>query len=75
MCHVHMERIVTEGTTRRPQLEAGQVLRALVRSLHETDRVTFTVRLRNFMERYGDFLNEKTTSKTITSVKGIQLVE
>lgn len=57
-----MERIVTEGTTRRPQLEAGQVLRALVRSLHETDRATFTARLRHFMDRYGDFLNEKTFS-------------
>lgn len=62
MCHVHMERIVTEGTTKHPQLEAGQVLRALIRSLHETDRVTFTTRLRHFMDRYGDFLNEKTFS-------------
>jgi hypothetical protein len=64
MCQVHMERIVTTGTTKHPQLEAGSVLLALIHTLHETDRLTFTTRVKHYMERYGDFLNEKTTSQT-----------
>lgn len=62
MCQVHMERIVTAGTTKHPQLEAGRVLLALIHTLHETDRLTFTVRVRHYMDRYGNFLNERTTS-------------
>lgn len=31
MCHVHMERIVVNGTTRNPQLEAAQALLALAK--------------------------------------------
>jgi hypothetical protein len=33
MCHVHVERLILKGTTRRPKLEAGAVLLALVRTL------------------------------------------
>lgn len=62
MCHVHMERLVIEGTTRKPLTEAGQVLLALVRTLHKnTNSHLFTERLTYFTERYRDFLNEKTT--------------
>lgn len=62
MCHVHMERLVIEGTTRNPQTEAGQVLLALVRTLHKhTDQRTFETRLNKYIEKYRDFLNEKTT--------------
>jgi len=61
MCHVHMERLVIKGTTRKPQTEAGQVLLALVRTLHEyTDEETFERRLNRYLEKYRDFLNEKT---------------
>ncbi|NBX49156.1 hypothetical protein EBT25_04280, partial [bacterium] len=61
MCHVHMERLVIEGTTRKPLTEAGQVLLALVRTLHNyTNSHFFVERLRQFTERYRDFLNEKT---------------
>ncbi len=61
MCQVHMERLVTYGTTKKPELEAGAVLLALVKSLHETDSVTFGRRLRRYFEMFGVFLNEKTT--------------
>jgi hypothetical protein len=61
MCHVHMERLVTRGTTRNPQTEAGRVLLALVRTLHTTDSHTFNHRLDAYITKYRDFLNEKTT--------------
>jgi len=60
MCHVHMERIVIRGTTRNPQLEAGEVLLALVRSLYDTNSHTFYTRITQYIEQYRDFLNEKT---------------
>lgn len=62
MCHVHMERLVTRGTTKKPQTEAGVVLLALVRTLHQTDSETFNRRLKAYVEKYRDFLNEKTTN-------------
>lgn len=61
MCQVHMERLVIEGTTRKPLTEAGQVLLALVRSLPATNSHLFTKRLKHFTEKYRNFLNEKTT--------------
>lgn len=64
MCCVHMERIVIRGTTRKPQTEAGQVLLALVRTLHEkkTSKKIFLKRLELYIKKYGDFLNERTTN-------------
>ena len=61
MCQVHMERLVTRGTTKNPQTEAGAVLLALVRTLHTTDSHTFNRRLDAYITKYRDFLNEKTT--------------
>jgi hypothetical protein len=63
MCHVHMERIVINGTTRKPILEAGQALLALTRSLHQKiDGESFKHYLRKYLEKYQTFLNEKTTN-------------
>lgn len=62
MCHVHMERLVTIGTTRRPRTEAARVLRALVRTLHTTTSVVFNKRLDDYVAKYQTFLNEKTTN-------------
>lgn len=62
MCHVHMERIVLRGTTRNPQTKAGQVLLALVKTIHTTTRNIFTRRLQQYFEMYGEFLNEMTTN-------------
>ena len=60
MCQVHMQRLVTRGTTKNPQTEAGVVLLALIRTLHQTDSQTFSQRLDKYVEKYRDFLNEKT---------------
>jgi hypothetical protein len=62
MCHVHMERMVIVGTTRKPQLEAGQALLALARGLYSLDSGTFKRYLRMYIEKYQAFLNEKTTN-------------
>lgn len=62
MCQVHMERIIVNGTTRNPILEAGQALFALGKLLHTTDRKTFNRYLDKYLEKYRDFLNEKTTN-------------
>ncbi len=64
MCHVHMERIVIEGTTRKPILEAGKGLLALVRSLHQKiSGETFKYYLKKYLEKYQSFLNEKTINQ------------
>lgn len=61
MCHVHMERIATKGTTRKPILEAGKALLALVKTLHQgIDSKSFTYYVQKYIEKYGSFLNEKT---------------
>lgn len=60
MCLVHMERLVILGTTRKPQLEAGKALLALVRSLYTIDKQSFERYLNLYIEKYRDFLNEKT---------------
>lgn len=62
MCHVHMERLVTRGTTQNPQTEAGVVLLALTKTLHTTDSKTFNHRLDAYINKYRNFLNEKTTN-------------
>jgi hypothetical protein len=62
MCHVHMERLVIEGTTRKPLTEPGRVLLALIRTLHKnTNSHLFTKRLRDFGDMYQHFLIERTT--------------
>ena len=63
MCHVHMERLVVHGTTQKPQTEAGQVLLALIRTLHDTNSHEFHVRFELYKKRYRDFLNEKSFYK------------
>lgn len=66
MCHVHMERLVVKGTTRNPKLEAGTVLLALTKSLHDTGMTEelFRNRLLTYKDRYFDFLQEKSESLT-----------
>lgn len=61
MCLVHMERLIIRGTTRNPQTEAGVVLLALAKSSHHTDSKTFNRRLEQYIEKYRNFLNEKTS--------------
>lgn len=60
MCLVHMERIVVRKITRNPKLEAGQVLLALVKTLGSSSHLIFKERFKKYIEKYRDFLNEKT---------------
>lgn len=60
MCHVHMERIVIKGTTRKPILEAGIALLALIKTLHCSDGYTFKNYFKKYVSKYQSFLNEKT---------------
>jgi len=62
MCLVHMERLVIRGTTQNPQLEAGQVLLALTRTIFKTNENQWNKRFRQYLDKYQDFLNEKTTN-------------
>lgn len=63
MCLVHMERIIIRGTTRKPKLEAGQMLLALARSLHTISEESFNKYMNKYTLRYFHFLNEKTVSE------------
>jgi hypothetical protein len=60
MCHVHMERLVVKGTTRKPILEAGQALLALIKTLHYSHENTFKNYFKKYVEKYQSFLNERT---------------
>jgi len=60
MCLVHMERIVVRKITRRPQLEAGQVLLTLIKTLGDCSSLIWKDRFNKYIVRYRDFLNEKT---------------
>lgn len=66
MCHVHMERIIVKGTTRKPILEAGKTLFALIKTLHYTDENVFKNYFKQYVSKYQSFLNEK----TINSITG-----
>ncbi len=60
MCHFHQCAIVTRYVTRRPKLEAGQDLQALMRHLPHVDEAQFTLWLELWHDKWGDFLKEKT---------------
>jgi len=60
MCLVHMERIVVRKITRKPELEAGQVLLALIKTLKSCPSSVWKDRFKKYIEKYRDFLNEKT---------------
>jgi len=60
MCQTHMKRLVIRGTTHHPKLEAGQVLLALIKTLHKTDKETFRRRFIHYHLKYTSFLNQKT---------------
>ena len=60
MCLVHMERIVIRKITRNPKLEAGIVFLALIKTLGHCPSFIFKERFKKYIEKYRDFLNEKT---------------
>ena len=60
MCLVHMERIVVRKITRNPKLEAGIILLALIKTLGTCSSDLWKDRFNRYIEKYRDFLNEKT---------------
>jgi len=60
MCQVHMKRLVISKITRNPQTKAGQVLLALIKTLHKTDKNTFENRFKQYTLKYLSFISEKT---------------
>jgi hypothetical protein len=61
-CHFHQAQIVRRYTTQNPKIEAGHTLLELVKTLTFTTEMVFAHRLTIFINRYRDFLNEKTTN-------------
>ncbi len=55
-----MERLIIQRVTKKPQTEAGIAILALTKTLPLTDSKTFNRRLNLYIEKYRDFLNEKT---------------
>jgi len=65
MCLVHMERIVVRKITRKPKLEAGVVLLALIKTLGRCPSNIWKDRYKKYIEKYRDFLNEKSFNPEI----------
>ena len=61
-CHFHQAQIVRRYTTLNPKIVAGHELLDLVKTLTFTTEKVFEHRLSIFVDKYRDFLNEKTTS-------------
>ena len=59
-CQFHQVQTITHYVSKKPKLEAGKELRYIALSLTGSDREAFTKRLRDWHERWTDFLAEKT---------------
>jgi hypothetical protein len=66
LCQFHVIKQVTKYLTRRPKTEAGITLRALVLTLTTSDEATFTRAFTLWHEKYGAFIEEKTTETFVT---------
>ncbi len=60
MCQFHQVMIVLRYITRKPKLEAGKELKALILLLVRTDEASFRYWLAEWHNRWKDFLSEKT---------------
>ena len=61
-CHFHQAQIVRRYTTLNPKIVAGHELLELVKTLTFTTEQVFAHRLSIFVDKYRNFLNEKTTN-------------
>ena len=61
-CHFHQAQIVRRYTTLNPKIIAGHELLELVKTLTFTTEKVFAHRLSIFVDKYRNFLNEKTTN-------------
>ena len=64
MCQFHQAMIVTRNVTRRPKLEAGQDLQALMRFLPKVSEAQFTLWLELWHDKWGEFLKERTVDES-----------
>lgn len=59
-CHFHAKKNITKYLTTRPKTEGGISLRDIMERIHEYTEVSFRSVLKEWNEKYGDFLKEKT---------------
>ena len=62
MCQFHQAAIIRRYITKNPRMEAAVELKSLTGLLCQTDRESFEGRLNEWFDKWGDFLNERTTN-------------
>jgi hypothetical protein len=60
MCHFHQKQIVKRYLTNSPKLEASIELKRIVSTLTYTNEITFTKELKQWHDKWNDWLKEKT---------------
>lgn len=60
MCQFHQAAIIRRYITKRPRLQASIELNEIVRLLTKTDKESFEGALKEWFEKWNDFLNERT---------------
>lgn len=60
ICQYHQQQIVVRYLTAKPKTEAGQELKLIVGLLTKIDENLFTEALKNWHEKWGGFLKERT---------------
>jgi len=60
-CHFHQKQIIQRYVTRNPRLEAGIELLEIVKALPSITEKEFTILLKEYLFKYKQFLDEKTT--------------
>jgi hypothetical protein len=62
MCQFHQSAIIRRYLTKKPKLAAGQELLAVVDLMKKTDRESFEGALDQWIEKWQNFLNERTAN-------------
>lgn len=62
MCQFHQSAIIRRYLTKKPRLKASQELMDVVDLMTITDKESFTGALELWVEKWGSFLNERTTN-------------
>lgn len=60
MCHFHQTAIITRYITQKPKLQAGKEMKILSYQLKHSSKSEFTTMLKQWHEKWKDFLSEKT---------------
>lgn len=61
-CQFHQFQSVTQCISKNPKLQASQELRRIMFHLKETDQASFEYWIKEWYEKWKDFLKEKTTN-------------